>query len=189
MFMRGVGMTIQEAGVTMLVLALLSIAGPILGGRIADRMRNKKVNGRAIYGAISMCAGGLLTVVALFMIVILNKGSFSDKGVFLLLGVLVMAIAQGIFMSANVSLASITQDVVKAHYRGLSAGLTVTFMYLFGGAWAPSIIGAISDLLGGGKQGLFTALTFSQLVGIIGMLVFFRAAKFYTDDFKKANEE
>jgi predicted lipid-binding transport protein (Tim44 family) len=62
-------------------------------------------------------------------------------------------------------------------------------MHLFGGAWAPTIIGLISDALGGGKNGLFTALTFSQLVGIIGMLVFFRAAKFYTNDFKKANEE
>jgi MFS family permease len=188
MFTRGVGMSIQEGGITMLIVALLSIMGPIFGGVLADRFQKKRANGRAIYGAIAMCLGGILTAVALFIIVILNTGSFSDRSIILLLGILLLAVAQGTFMSANASMASMTQDVVKVHYRGLSSGLTITFMYLFGGAWAPSIIGAISDALGGGKQGLFTALTFSQLVGIIGMLVFFRAAKFYADDCKKANE-
>jgi MFS family permease len=188
MFIRGANMTVQQAGMTMLLFALLSIAGPILGGKVADKMREKKLNGRPIYGAIAILAGSFLTVLGLYFVVFLNKGSFTDMGAMLIIGIIVLGISQGVIMSANVALGAITQDVVQVHYRGLSAGLTVAFMYLFGGAWAPAIIGKISDALGGGKDGLFTALFISQMVGIICMLVFFRAAKFYTEDFQKANE-
>jgi MFS family permease len=188
MFTRGAGMTIQQSGITMLFVALLSIAGPILGGYIADRMHKTRANGRAIYGAITLLIGGVVTILGLFLIAMVNTGSLADISAALIFGIIILAFAQGSIMSANSALASITQDVVKVNQRGLSAGLTVTFMYLFGGAWAPAIIGLISDALGGGKQGLFSALTFSQLMGIVGMLVCLRAAKFYADDFKKANE-
>jgi MFS family permease len=188
MFMRGTGMTLKQAAITMVVLAFLSIAGPILGGKIADQMREKKINGRPIYGAFAILVGSLLTALGLYFVVFLNTSGFDFKSVMFIVGIIILAISQGAVMSANVALSTITQDVVKVKYRGLSAGLTVAAMYLFGGAWAPWAIGKISDVLGGGKDGLFTALVISQMVGIICMLVFFRAAKFYTEDFQKANE-
>ena len=74
-------------------------------------------------------------------------------------------------------------------HKGLSMGLVVFAQYLFGGAWGPYVIGAVSDALGGGAAGLSTAIMLSAIVGLIGGILFIIAARSYPADAEKVRQE
>jgi MFS family permease len=195
MLQRGLNYQTSQAGIVMGAVAFGAIIGPILGGVFADKLHAKRLNGRAIYGAFAQALGGVLTFLSFVIIIVLGSGSAEaivgaqNNNTFIILGVLLMVLGQGILLSCHPGLAAVCQDVVEIQYRGLSIGLTVSCLYLFGGAWSPFIIGAVSDALGGGKAGLFYALSFSQLVGIIGLFVLLKCAKHYPADFKKVHPD
>jgi MFS family permease len=87
-----------------------------------------------------------------------------------------------ISMAAIPSLSSVSQDVVPLAHKGLSYGLTVFSMYFLGGAWSPMLVGAISDTLGGGADGLMWAATCASAGGLIGAICFLASARTYLLD-------
>ena len=87
------------------------------------------------------------------------------------------------------ALSAVSQDIVPVAHKGLSMGLVVFSQYLLGGAWGPYVIGAVSDALGGGAQGLSTAIMLSAGVGVIGAICFAIAARSYPADVEKVRQE
>jgi MFS family permease len=83
----------------------------------------------------------------------------------------------------------VSQDIVPVAHKGLSMGLAILAQYLFGGAWGPLLIGWISDLLGGGADGLSIALMLSAVMGILGGILFLIAARTYRADAEKVRKE
>jgi len=60
--------------------------------------------------------------------------------------------------------------------------------YVLGGAWAPMIVGMISDRLGGGGYGLKIGLLIATTGGFIGSLFYWITSRSYAADLKKVEE-
>jgi len=171
-------MNVNEAAAGMLVggIGLTAIIGAPLGGVLSDVWRKKDPRGRMYVPAVAYLASAVLIV-----IVILTK--FSPLGI-------ALAVLYGIIASMAVpAFATVSQDIVPVAHKGLSMGLVVFAQYLFGGAWGPWVIGWLSDLLGGGAEGLSLAVMLSAIVGVVGGIFFLIAARTYPDDAEKVRRE
>jgi len=171
-------MNVNEATAGMLVggIGLTAIIGAPLGGVLSDVWRKKDTRGRMYVPAVSYLASAVLIV-----IVILTK--FSPLGI-------ALAVLYGIVASMAVpAFATVSQDIVPVAHKGLSMGLVVFAQYSFGGAWGPWLIGWLSDLLGGGAEGLSLAVILSAIVGVVGGIFFLVAARTYPDDAEKVRRE
>lgn len=171
-------MNVTEAGAGMLagVIGLTAIIGAPLGGWLSDAWLKKNPRGRMYVPAVAY-----LMASALIVIVVLTK--FSPLGI-------ALAALYGIAASmAMPAVATVSQDIVPVARRGLSMGLVIFAQYLFGGAWGPWLVGWISDLLGGGADGLSIALMLSAAMGILGGIFFLIAARTYPADAAKVRQE
>ena len=72
--------------------------------------------------------------------------------------------------------------MVPVAYKGLSHGVAALCMYLLGGAWAPVLVGGISDGLGGGAAGLMWAVVIASAGGLLACVCFIMGAKHYIAD-------
>jgi MFS family permease len=87
------------------------------------------------------------------------------------------------------AIAAISQDVVPVAHKGLSMGLAIFAQYMLGGAWGPYIVGAFSDWMGGGADGLSMAVMLCGLFGIAAGILFFVASRTYPEDLQKVKDE
>jgi MFS family permease len=171
-------MNVSEASAGMLVggIGLTAIIGAPLGGLLSDAWRKKNPRGRMYVPAVAYLIASVLIV-----IVILTK--FSPVGI-------ALAVLYGIAASMAVpAFATVSQDIVPVAHKGLSMGLVVFAQYLFGGAWGPWLIGWLSDLLGGGADGLSVAVMLSAIMGLLGGIFFLIAARTYPADAEKVKQE
>jgi MFS family permease len=171
-------MKVSEATAGMLAggIGLAAIIGAPLGGLLSDYWSKKSPRGRMYVPAVASLIASVLIV-----IVILTK--FSPVGI-------ALAVIYGIAAAMVVpAFATVSQDIVPVAHRGLSMGLVVFAQYLFGGAWGPWLIGWISDLLGGGADGLSIAVMLSSIMGVLGGIFFLIAARTYPVDAEKFKQE
>ena len=168
--------TEAEAGMLVGGVGLVPIVGVLLGGWLSDAWRKKNPRG-TMYVVATSC----LISSTLFVFVILTK--FSLFGI-------ILAPIYGItaYMGTPAS-AVVSQDIVPVAHKGLSMGIGIFASYLFGGAWGPLMIGWISDLLGGGAEGLSVALMLSAVMGILGGIFFLIAARTYPADAAEVRQE
>ncbi len=87
------------------------------------------------------------------------------------------------------AIGAVTQDVVPVAHKGLSFGLCIFFQYVLGGAWSPYAVGAISDSLGGGADGLGKAVMLAALAGLLGAIIFLWASRYYPSDMEKMKKQ
>ena len=171
-------LSVNEAYAGMLVggIGLAAIIGAPLGGFLSDFWRRRDPRGRMYVPAVANFAGAILIVIVIML-------KFSVLGI-------ALAVLYGIAVSMAVpAFAVVSQDIVPVAHKGLSMGLVVFAQYLFGGAWGPYVVGAVSDALGGGVQGLSWAVMLSAIVGFIGAICFVIAARSYPADAEKVKHE
>jgi len=171
-------LNVNEAFAGMLVggIGLAAIIGAPMGGVLSDLWRKKDPRGRMYVPAVANIIGAVLIV----MVILLK---FNPLGI-------ALAVLYGIAVSMAVpAFATVSQDIVPVAHKGLSMGLVVFAQYLFGGAWGPYVIGAVSDAMGGGAEGLGMAVMLSAIVGLIGGICFIIAARSYPDDAEKVKQE
>jgi len=77
---------------------------------------------------------------------------------------------------------AITQDVVAPKLRATSLALSANLIFLTGGAWGPTVIGSLSEQLGGGAAGLTTSLLYMIPAGLLAALFFSIGLRFYASD-------
>jgi MFS family permease len=87
------------------------------------------------------------------------------------------------------AIAAVSQDVVPVAHKGLSMGLAIFAQYMLGGAWGPSVVGFVSDRLGGGAEGLGTAVMLCGLFGVAAGVLFWVASRTYAEDLQKVKDE
>jgi MFS family permease len=80
------------------------------------------------------------------------------------------------------ALSAVTQDVAEPAIKTMSFGLAVLSSYMLGGAWGPVVVGAISDGLGGGAEGLRSALMIVCLAGFVAAYLEWRGSRTYPAD-------
>jgi MFS family permease len=157
-------------------MVLMAIIGAPLGGYLADLWQKKNKKGR-IYLA---SAAAVLSAILLITVVLIK---FNTIGI-------ILGMLYGIFnVMGNPALASVSQDVVPSAHKGLSFGIAVFCAYALGGAWGPYAVGGISDALGGGADGLSTAIIISSAGAILGGLFLLFAARHYGPDMAKVEHE
>jgi MFS family permease len=101
----------------------------------------------------------------------------------------VIGILYGIFSIFPVpSISAVTQDVTPPSLKGVSWGMAVFCCYIFGGAWSPILVGAVSDGLGGGAYGIKIGLLLTTLGGLAGAFFYWLSARHYSVDMENAQK-
>ncbi len=171
-------MNITEAKAGMIVggWGLMSIIGAPLGGWLADLWQKKNGKGRLYLPALA----SVLAAIVLIMMVLLKFGPVG----------IVLGFIYGILsVIGSPALNAVSQDVAPAAHKGLSMGMAVFAAYMFGGAWGPSVVGVISDALGGGADGLLIAMMFLSVAGFAAGIILWFAARTYKTDMERVAGE
>jgi MFS family permease len=176
LMMRMLNISEAKAGLLFGAIGLAAIIGAPLGGFLADFWQKKNPRGRMYIPAVAYIIGGSLLIV-----VILTR--FSPLGI-------ALAVLYGIAAAmAMPAIAAISQDVVPVAHKGLSMGLAIFAQYMLGGAWGPYVVGAVSDALGGGAEGLGIAVALCGAFGLLAGVLFLVAARTYPEDSQKVKDE
>ena len=164
---RNVGST--EAGLTVGIIALMAVFGSILGGTAADAWQKRNKRGRMLTAAMGLLAASALLVASVLL-------DLSGIGFFF---GLIYGVAS---VTPLPAVTAVTQDVAPPHLKSVSWGMNAFCCYILGGAWAPMIVGGISDYLGGGAYGLKVGLLISTLGGFLGAGFYWLSSKSYHRD-------
>ena len=168
-FMRSRGIAEDKAGMLAGLIMMMAIVGAILGGALSDIWQKRNRKARML---LAMAGDGLAAVVLIAALLLDVRGPGYVLGV--IWGMLVMI--------GTPALNAVSQDVVMPALKGTSWGMAVFCMYVFGGGWAPIVVGAISDALGGGAAGLKTALIIVAFSGIAAAFLLWLGSRHYPAD-------
>ena len=171
-FMRSQGVAEDQAGLATGVIALMAVAGAGIGGVLADRWQHTNPRGRMLLNATSDVLAAVCAVTALLLHV---------EG----MGFVLMCAWCAMSILGIPALSAVTQDVVNPAFKGLSYGAGVFFSYVLGGAWGPVAVGAMSDALGGGAEGLKYAMLIASLGGFAAAFANWLGSRTYPADMAK----
>jgi MFS family permease len=149
------------------LVMLLAIIGFPLGGFIVDKWREKRINARLIFPAISAGVTALIFFAALYFF------TGNIQYYLLLLG----GITASSFSPAAIA---VTQDVVHPGLRATSYSFCVIVQNLLGSSLGPLFVGIISD-----RYDITTALMIVPLFSILASILFFIASFYYESDVAK----
>ena len=161
----------DTAGYLTCIISLVAVIGAAAGGALSDFWYKRNRKGRLWLPALSSAISALIMAAAFL--------GFSFN---FILGLILIFIFGIINMIAIPALSMISQDVVPVAYKGLSYGVASLCMYALGGAWAPVLVGGISDGLGGGATGLMWAVVIACSGGLLAGICFTMGAKHYIAD-------
>lgn len=166
-FHRFHGMSQEKAGTMAAGLALLVLVGAPLGGFLADKWREKRLDARMVFSGLTSGISAILLAMAF-----LFSHSPAFGPLLVIFGILTVC-----YVAPS---AAVTQDVVHPGLRALSYGLCVICQHLFGGAWSPMIIGGLSD-----RIGLDRALLVIPIFGIAASALLLVGSRAYVRDLEK----
>jgi MFS family permease len=170
--MRSRGVAEDRAGMTMGVILLMGVLGPLIGGVLADKWQETNPRARMLLNGASDLLGAVCAISALLLNV---------EGV----GYVLMCIWSVMALLGFPALSAVTQDVADPAFKALSYGVGIFVSYLVSGAWGPVAVGAISDALGGGAEGLRTALIVICLAGFVAAFFNWLGSRTYQADLQK----
>jgi MFS family permease len=169
-FHRVENLPVEQAAFKGSLVMLLAIAGFPLGGFLADRWRQKRMNARLLFPALSsLFTGGIFFGAFYFL-----QGS--SQYALILLG----GLAASTFSPAAIA---VTQDVVHPGLRATSYSFCVIAQNLLGSSLGPLFVGAVSD-----RYGIQYALTLVPLFSILAAILFFAGSFFYETDLAKVEK-
>jgi len=169
-FFRTAGMPMDEAAVKSGAVMLLSIVGAPLGGFIADKWFEKRINARLLFCSIST----LITSIIFFI-------SFhSLTGITQYIAILIGGISAMSFAPAAIA---VTQDVVHPGLRAISYSLCVISQNLLGSSFGPIFVGSLSD-----RYDIATALVVLPAFTLIASVLYFIGSFYYERDLAKVEK-
>jgi MFS family permease len=175
---RSLGIKEDMAGSLMAIMMVSGLIGIAVGAWIADMWQKKKSNGRVLF--LSVCYP-VSAALCLLLILSVTTGNIP------------FIIVSGILFSITYNMGlpgvfAVGQDVVPPANKVLVSSMLQISSYVLAAAWAPMAIGALSDLLGGGANGLKIALLINCCIGIIPLVPFLIASKHYAADVDKVKD-
>jgi MFS family permease len=182
LIMRAYGVNAAKAGMIGGLIALMALAAPIIGGRLADKWQSKHVGGRIRMASAAMFFGTVTIWLAYTAVFDVESKGMMVFAFAMLVG---WQFCAGV---VNPSVMASVQDVVGPRLRGLSVGVFYFVSFLVGGI-SPAIVGALSDKLGGGSKGLAFSISTVAICGILASIVWWKASKYIDTDMKSVPEE
>jgi MFS family permease len=146
------------------LVMLLAIIGFPLGGFIVDKWREKRMNARLLFPAISVGLTALIFFTAFYFF------TGNIQYYLLLLG----GVTASAFSPAAIA---VTQDVVHPGLRATSYSFCVITQNLLGSSLGPLFVGIVSD-----RYDITTAMMLVPLVSIAASVLFFIASFYYEGD-------
>ena len=180
LLMRAYPIKEDVAGLVMGVVTIFGIAGPLLGGVLADRWQRKRPDGRMRLASLSIAVASVFALLVLLAAVDINNKPLM---IFCAIMMPLHSISVGMAFPA---VAATTQDVVPPKLRGLSWGVALVALFVLGGAWGPLLVGAVSDGFGGGYRGLALGLALAALFGFVASWLWFMSERHVERDTKRA---
>ena len=135
LLMRYDGLPLQRASlVTGVIVGVAGLVGLTLGGWVADRIHQRSMRGRLVFGATCMAGAALATWYALT----LGKNAT---------GVFTAVFAGGWLLQYQyyTCVYPAIQDVVEPRLRAIAMAIYFACLYLLGGAFGPVVVGLLSD--------------------------------------------
>ena len=167
LLIRQYNMDAGQAGVTYGLIQLAVLFGPI-GGLLMDRWQKRYKNARPMGMALTSFLLVALTVVQMLLLGV-------QLPIFLAFS-FVLTLLFAIFVPL---LLACIGDVVPVGLRSSSTGVFNFFGQLTGATLGPILVGAISDSLGGGAQGIQVGLLWMAPIGLLGVVTSLLLMKFY----------
>jgi len=172
-FAHSRGIDVAKASLLMGGIIIFAVIGPVLGGIMADRWRRKRSDARPLAAAIIALACGVFLYVGFF--IDLTGMKTLSYVVFVMVGILMFAYTAPAY--------SVSQDLVPEGMRSLSMGILVLITYGTLAAYAPVVVGWLSDLLGTpGNPDLAGAFMVVPPVAFLGGVLFYLASRFHDRD-------
>ena len=167
-YLQRVGnLTMEQAAFKGSLVMLLAIIGFPLGGFIVDKWREKRINARLVFPAISAFVTALIFFTAFYFL------TGNIQYYVLLLG----GITASAFSPAAIA---VTQDVVHPGLRATSYSFCVITQNLLGSSMGPLFVGIISD-----RYDITTAMMIVPIFSIVASALFFIASFYYKGDLAK----
>ncbi|MCK4177457.1 MFS transporter [Aciditerrimonas ferrireducens] len=169
-FARGqYGVSQVVADLLMLVVGAAAVAGVLVGGRVGDALvRRHRINGRVLVATV--CAFG---TVVLFIPAVMTRSAVTA---------LPYVAAAGFLLTAqNPPMDAARLDIMPSLLWGRAEGIR-SFLRTGGQALAPVVFGGLSDLLGGGREGLQVTFGIMLLPLAVSGLILLRALRTYPKD-------
>jgi MFS family permease len=164
---RAGNLTMEQAAFKGSLVMLLAIIGFPLGGFIVDRWREKRINARLVFPAISAFVTALIFFTAFYFF----------TGIIQYYVLLLGGITASAFSPAAIA---VTQDVVHPGLRATSYSFCVITQNLLGSSLGPLFVGIISD-----KYDITTAMMIVPIASIVASVLFFIASFYYEGDIAK----
>jgi MFS family permease len=159
LLMRAYDIQEDAAGLAMGTVTLLGLAGPVVGGVLADRWMRTHPGGRM---RLAAGAAGVASV-CLWLALMAGLDLHSKP---LMYGCAAAMVLHSAFIGMAFPAAAATvQDVVPARLKGQAWGTGIVALFLLGGAWGPLLVGSISEHFGGGYRGPALGLAMTGLFG------------------------
>ncbi len=167
-YLQRVGnLTMEQAAFRGSLVMLLAIIGFPLGGFIVDRWREKRINARLVFPAISAFVTAFIFFTAFYFF------TGNIQYYVLLLG----GVTASAFSPAAIA---VTQDVVHPGLRATSYSFCVITQNLLGSSMGPLFVGIISDM-----YDITTAMMIVPIFSIVAGILFFIASFYYEGDIAK----
>ncbi len=133
---RHFGLSSARAGILPgVVLVGAGFLGTILGGRAATRLRHRYASANLLTAGVGFLLAAVVVIPALI----------TTSLTFFVVGFFVTGIALYLYAGP---LTALQQDVVMPHLRGSAIAVALLVSHVFGDAFAPLIVGRISDAFG-----------------------------------------
>ncbi len=170
--MRAQGVTEAKAGLITAAIGITSIIGIPVGGLLADLWQKRNNSGRMYIALISAAISAIMFALATY---------YDYKSI----GFAFALLAGCLGVMAVPVVNTVSQDVVSPGLKGVAATSISFYMVIFGGMWAPWAIGAVSDSLGSGVNGLKIAMIIASFGGLFAAICYWMSKKHYPEDMKK----
>jgi MFS transporter, Spinster family, sphingosine-1-phosphate transporter len=175
-FARSRNIDVAQASLLMGGIIIFAVIGPIAGGIIADRWKKKRSNARPLTAAAIALLCGIF-LFAGFLVDSTDMKTFAYV-IFVLVGILMFAYTAPAY--------SVSQDLVPEGMRSISMGILVLVTYGTLAAYAPVVVGWLSDMLGTpGNPDLAAAFMIVPPVAFLGALLFYLSSRYHERDMKK----
>jgi MFS family permease len=175
--MRAYQIDAAQAGGMVGSAALVGILGSLGAGFIADAWYKKNTSARVYLMFISQLMFAILASVVIYF-----TGTLPIPALTGLLMVTMLAVG-----ACGSLVYSLNMDVTPVTHRYSSYGILITFFFVVG-AIGPSIVGAISDMVGGGAAGIRAGLLWLLPAAFAGALFYGINCKFYPKDSQNVSD-
>ena len=175
---RAYNVDAAQAGTIVGVAALIGALGSVVGGFIADYWHKRNKGAR----------GYMMAIVQFLNLVILGVIVYF-MGVMSIPTLMILMIVQMFVVSfVNPLIFSLLPDITPPSHRMAGQGLMVTFAYVAGASIGPWVVGAVSDAVGGGAEGIRQGFLWLLPVALLCAVFYGINSKFYPADSARVSD-